>query len=115
MPAHEGKSFQEIFAAYASRFMDDRQIAKALMLEKADLDRKCMEAFGMNAKQACDFYRGNADSEVRDVLWNLMITGNTAATKIYSEYIAEVAQQKQAESGGVKVVINVPVEDDDAS
>lgn len=109
----EGKTFKEIFKSYSERFMDERQIAKALMLGKSDLDRKCMALFGMNSHEACAFYRANADAEVREALWRLALTGNNTATKIYSEYIADLAKDKASDAGGIKVVINVPKEDDD--
>ena len=109
----EGKSFREVFRDYASRFMSAQQIAQALLLERIDLDKRCIAVFGMGATEACNFYRLNADKEVRDALWMLTLTGNTTATKIYSEYISEIAKDKAEQGSAIKVVVNVATEDDE--
>lgn len=111
--AFEGKSFKQIFKELSCRFMNEDQICKALMLPKVDLDKRCIAVYGMSCHEACEFYRTNADSEVRDVLWQLAMTGNSAATKIYSEYIAGLGQRNQTDVNGIKVTVNVSKEDDD--
>ena len=108
-----GKTFKEIVKSYAERFMRPNQIADALMIAPVDFDKRCIAAFGMKASDVCKFYMANSDADVRDVLWQLTMTGNTTATKIYSEYISGIAKAEQDASNGIKVMVKIGVDDDE--
>lgn len=109
--AFQGRTFREIFRGFAIRFMQSEDIAKALLIDKNDLDKRCIAVFGLDAKKACSFYAANSDREVRDVLFDLMAMGNASATKIYSEYVSGIAKEREANQNGIKVVVNVSRED----
>lgn len=113
LPMLEGKSFRDIFIEFAMLFMDRTQIADALGLEIADLDRRCVAVFGASSTITIRNLRNLADKDARSLMRTLSEMGNSTATGIYANYIARLAQEETAKSGGIKVVVNVSTEEDE--
>ena len=114
IPRIGDRPFREVFAESAMLFMDERQIARMLGITVEDLDERCRVAFGTGnggAKSMCAQFAAAADQDARMLMRELSERGNSTATGIYANYIARLARDADAASGGIKVVVNLPKED----